>query len=122
MLLSGYSHLKDLIGLTLHLSPDALHVHMGLVLFLGGAALIRSERRFVHALGWLLVVCVIGEVMDLSADYNKGYGLRWLNSAKDIVNTMFWPVAWVLFRPLVARVLPQRASPSIPPGLQGSGK
>jgi hypothetical protein len=113
--------MKDLIGLTLHLSPDALHIHMGLALFVGGAALMRTERRFVHALGWLLAVCLVGEALDLSADYSKGYGLRWLNSAKDIVNTMFWPAAWVLARPLMARLLPERV-PLIPPGLEGTGK
>ena len=111
MFLSAYSQLKEIIGTSLHLAPDALHVHVGLILFLAGAALMRSERRFIYALAWLLAVCVVGEIFDLSNDLAKGYSLRWLNSAKDIVNTMFWPTLCVMAGPLVSRVLRLRSSP-----------
>ena len=115
MLLSAYANLKDQIEASLHLSPDALHVHVGLILFLVGAGLMRSERRFIYSLGWLLAVCLIGEIFDLSNAYGKGRRLLWLGSAKDIVNTMFWPAVWVIAGPLVARILRLR-SPSVRPG------
>ena len=121
MLASAFASLKEVIESSSHLSADALHVHIGLVLFLIGAALMRSERRFLYSLGWLLAICLVGELFDLSKAYSEGSRLRWLGSAKDLVNTMLWPAAWVFGSPLAARVLRLRAA-SIQPELQGTGK
>ncbi len=57
-----------------------------------------SERRFLHTLGWPLAICLLGEFFDLSNDYASGDRMRWMNSAKDIVNTLLWPSAWVVAR------------------------
>lgn len=104
MFASAFADLKMLIGATLHLSPDALHVHVGLILFLAGAFLMRTQRRFLYSLGWLLALCLIGELMDLAHDLSNDHGLRWLNGLTDIVNTTFWPAIWVIVSPLAARV------------------
>ena len=119
--LSAFSYLKASIAGLLHLTPDALHVHAGLILFLAGAALLRTERRYLRAFGWLLVVCLIGEFLDLVIDYRDGSRLRWLNGAKDIVNTMFWPAVWVVAGPLVTRMMRRRPAPDRA-GLQGTGR
>ncbi len=118
---NAYVGLKDLIGSVMHLSPDALHVHLGLAVFLAAAAVLRSERRWLHAFGLLLLVCLGNEVMDLTIDYWRGDRLRWLNGLKDIVNTVFWPAMWVMVAARVARPLPWRMASSEPEP-QGSGK
>jgi len=108
---NAYVGLKDLIGSVTHLSPDALHVHLGLAVFLAAAAVLRSDRRWLHAFGLLLLVSLGNEIMDLTIDYWHGDRLRWLNGLKDIVNTVFWPAVWVVCGPLVTRILSFRARP-----------
>ncbi len=63
---------------------------------------------------------VIGEIMDLSLDYRIGGRLRWLNSAKDIVNTMLWPVVCAMVAPLIGR-MSHAAAPPEPEGRQATG-
>lgn len=121
MFASVFADLKMLIGATLHLSPDALHVHVGLILFLTGAFLMRTQRRFLYSLGWLFGLCMVGEWMDLAHDLGHHHQLRWLNGVKDIVNTAFWPAIWVIASPLAERLRrPSLASIAEEP--QGSGK
>lgn len=100
-----YAEIKEVIEVFLRMSADALHVHVGMILFLGAAALIRSRRRFAYALGCLLVLCLLGEVMDLSNAFAMGRRLRWAGSLKDIVNTMLWPTVCVVFGPTILRIL-----------------
>lgn len=101
MLVSLYANFKDLIEASLDLSPDVMHVHVGLLIFLTAAWLIRGRNRFVHALGLVLAACLIGEALDLSYAY-KWQGLGWkdgFHSVRDVVGTMFWPTVWVLLGP-----------------------
>jgi 1,4-dihydroxy-2-naphthoate octaprenyltransferase len=112
MLLIAYADLKDLIEASFDLSSDALHVHVGLVLFFSGALLIRGERRLFYSLGALLALCLLGEMFDLSYDYSRGHELRWFNGFKDVVDTMLWPSILVVARPLVVRVFGYHARPT----------
>jgi hypothetical protein len=105
LLTSSFADLKDVLEVTLHLSRDALHVHVGLMIFLACAWLYRGPRRLLLAFGTLLGLCVLGEVADLSEPFRHGYRLNWLASGKDIVNTMFWPGLWLLAGPQVVRLL-----------------
>jgi hypothetical protein len=105
MLLTSFADFKDVLEVTLHLSRDALHVHVGLMIFLACAWLYRGPRRLLLAFGTLLGLCVLGEVADLSEAFLHGYRLNWLASGKDIVNTMFWPGLWLLAGPQVIRLL-----------------
>lgn len=108
MILLNYGSAKDAVKSFLHLSPDALHIHTGLLLFLGIALLLRTERRWVQALGGLLLLCLLGEFIDLSSAYARGRTLRWMDSLRDIVNTMLWPTAWVIARPFLVKILRKR--------------
>jgi len=105
MLLSLFFDLKNVLSSGLHLSRDALHVHIGLFIFLAGAAVLRGDRRFGIAFLSLLALCLAGEVADAMTAWNDVRGPNWLGGAKDIVNTMFWPGIWLLCRPQVNRVL-----------------
>ena len=115
-----FADFKNLLEASLHLSRDALHVHVGLVLFFAGAALIRSERRFLIAFGLLLALCLVGELFDLTAALNSGHRLRWLNSAKDIFNTMLWPGVWVMAGPQVLRLVRANRIATVAPSERSS--
>ena len=91
MLFTTISDLKDVLEATLHLSRDALHVHIGMIIFIAVAALLRGRLRFVLAFGALLALCLVGEMADFSYAVRRGIAFNWLASAKDVVNTMFWP-------------------------------
>jgi hypothetical protein len=102
---SLFFDLKDALSATLHLSRDALHVHIGLIIFLAGAAILRGDRRFEISFLGLLALCLAGEVADVSRAWGEVHGPNWLGSAKDIVSTMFWPAAWLLAWPQALRML-----------------
>jgi uncharacterized membrane-anchored protein len=90
------------------LSKDALHIYVGLSVFLTVAAI--SKRRPSSWLPWLavLLVAMLGEVMDMRDDLlSLGYW-RWSASLHDIVNTVFWPSVLLVFA-RVTGVLPSRA-------------
>ncbi len=128
MLLEAFTLLKEQLGRTLHLAPDALHIHLGLLGFFAVVALARGERRFQAALWVVLAISVAAEVLDLLYDLRIGRGLRWFNSAKDIANTMFWPGVLTLTARRLVRVLPSslfrphRAPHSSAPGLESAGE
>ena len=105
MLFSAISDLKDVLEATLHLSRDALHVHIGLVIFIAVAAVLRGERRFLVAFVALFAACLLGEMADFYYATNRHIGFNWLASAKDVVNTMFWPAIGLVAGPQILRLL-----------------
>src|SRR5690606_30681778 len=105
MLFSTISDLKDVLEATTHLSRDALHVHIGLVIFIVAAAFLRSERRFLIAFVALLALCLIGEMADFQYAAQRNFAFNWLASAKDVVNTMFWPAIGLVAGPQILRLL-----------------
>ncbi|WP_298213587.1 hypothetical protein [Acidovorax sp.] len=73
------------------LSKDALHVYVGLTVFLIVAAI--SKKSVSSWRPWLavLLVATFGELVDMRDDLlSLGYW-RWSASLRDIVNTAFWP-------------------------------
>lgn len=79
------------------LAKDALHIYVGLTLFLGAALAFRWPLRSWKPLGVALVAALLGEVWDLrdSLVYHTRIDL-WGNW-HDIWNTMFWPSVLLLF-------------------------
>ncbi len=84
------------------LSKDALHIYIGLAVYLTSAYFFRTRpRTYVPILLVLLVAC-IGEVLDMRDDVlSLGYW-RWRASLHDVVNTSIWP--------LVLHILKSRTS------------
>lgn len=78
------------------LSKDALHIYVGLIVFLGGVLV--SRRSISSILPWLMVLAVAtaGELVDMRDDLVSVGRWRWLASAHDIVNTIFWPSVLLL--------------------------
>jgi hypothetical protein len=73
------------------LSKDALHVHVGLLVFLGTALI--GRRPLQSATPWMavLLVALLGEAIDLRSDLAETGHLRWGASVHDLINTLFWP-------------------------------
>ena len=125
MLFTTISDLKDVLEATLHLSRDALHVHIGMIIFIAVAALLRGRLRFVLAFGALLALCLVGEMADFSYAVRRGIAFNWLASAKDVVNTMFWPAIGLVAGPQILRILrPIRESrvATVPPRMPDSAR
>lgn len=93
-----YSIKEFLVGLS-DLSKDALHVHIGVLLYLGACMLFRWKVR--DARPWLLVltIALVNEALDLRYHHAVTQELLWPDSVHDMLNTMALPT--VLF--LVAR-------------------
>lgn len=74
------------------LSKDALHIHVGLAVYLAGRFVFRKRPR-AHApvLLALLAACV-GEVLDMRDDTLSLGHWRWGASLHDVINTVWWPV------------------------------
>ena len=87
----------DVINAT-GLARDALHIYVGLTLFLV-ARFIFGNRAWGAPVAWLIAAtfAILGEVLDYSG---KG-GIIGLLTAEDhlhdIVNTMFWPTVLLVF-------------------------
>jgi hypothetical protein len=85
----------DIVGLT-GLSKDALHVYLGIGVWLLAAALFRRSITTLRPwLAVLVVACVI-ESFDAFDDWVQLGRWRYMASLHDIVNTMFWPTVLAL--------------------------
>jgi hypothetical protein len=73
------------------LSKDALHLHVGMAVFLVAAMV--SRRPVSSWLPWLavLAVALAGEGVDMRDDLASLGHWRWSASLHDIVNTIAWP-------------------------------
>ena len=78
------------------LAKDALHVHVGLIVFFAAALVFRWPLRSWKPWAAALAVTLAGEVWDIWDTLAEGR--RFLPSAnwKDVWNTMLWPTAILL--------------------------
>ncbi len=99
MAMSTFQSFKHELVQFAELSKDALHIYVGLTVFLISAALARKGLRSFMALVLVLVVAVIGEILDLRDELRAHERIKWWASLHDLLNTCFWPlVLWVLAR------------------------
>ena len=81
------------------LSKDALHVHVGLAVFIAMACLWRKRPRCAWPLLVVAGLAALGEMVDARDDLRSLGHWRWQASLHDIANTLFWPaVFWMLIR------------------------
>lgn len=102
--------IKSWIGHFISLSHDAMHVHVGLLIFFAVAWFFRrNQRRLQIAWTLTLAIALLNEVLD-GYDWIVWTGtINWIESLKDITNTMFWPTVAVLawtYRGRARRALP----------------
>ena len=94
-----YNDIKTGISDFLGVSKDALHIHLGLAIFVALILVLRkSPASLVPWLG-LLAFQLINEVIDAFHWRQGVLDIDVAGSLKDIVNTMFWPtVVLIAFR------------------------
>jgi hypothetical protein len=97
-----YNALKTDIATFLGISKDALHIHLGLFLFVGLVLLLR--RSPAHPLPWLLVLGfeVLNELMDIFHWHAGSWSFEIGDSGKDLIGTMLWPTILLLLARLSA--------------------
>src|SRR5688572_2240596 len=88
------------------LPKDALHIYVGLFVFLAAAAVARRPLSNWLPLAAVLVAALAGELWDVIDTRNAGRTIRWWGNWHDIWNTLFWPA--MLF--LLARYTKDRKS------------
>lgn len=93
--MSNFQSIKLSLIHAFGLPRDALHIYVGLGIFLAFAGFFRLSLRDWRPISVVLLVALAGEIWDLSDDFRSGHALGWSKSWHDIWNTMFWPL--VLF-------------------------
>jgi hypothetical protein len=78
------------------LAKDALHVHVGLIVFLGSALLLRWPLRSWKPWGAALAAALAGEAWDILDRWHAGLRAVPMGHWHDIWNTMLWPSALLL--------------------------
>ena len=97
--MSGFQELKIWLTQVIGLPKDALHIYVGLTVFLLAAILLRRPLRSLVPIAAALAAASAGEAWDLYDSWRAGERLRLDRSWHDVWNTCFWP--FVLF--LLAR-------------------
>ena len=96
---SFYQSLKLKIVLLLDLSKDAIHIHVGLFVFVVFLWIFRKNRALILPCVLALLVAIGLEMLDMKDDLSSMGYWRWEASLHDILNTSFWPVAlFLLFK------------------------
>jgi len=96
---SWYQAAKLVLESTLGLSRDALHVHVGLAVFIVAALILRKPPHSSIPLAAVFLAAVMGEGLDMRDDLRSLGYWRWKDSVGDVANTVFWPlVLWALAR------------------------
>ena len=94
------TNLADFLGIT----KDALHIHLGLAIFVALIVILRRSPGSI--IPWLGVLAfeVLNEVLDIFHWHAGAFSFEIGDAFKDVANTMFWPtVAMIGFRIAAAR-------------------
>ena len=100
------------------LPKDALHIYVGMILFLGTAALLRRPLRSSLPMLVVILAALAGELWDILDTRAAGREIFWGRSWHDIWNTCFWPLTLYLlarFTQVLRRQDRERASPPVAP-------
>ena len=97
--MSGFQQAKIALSQLLGLPKDALHIYVGLAVFLAAAALLKRPLGSRLPILAVLLVALAGEVWDVIDTINARETVHWWRNWHDVWNTMLWPA--ILF--LLAR-------------------
>ena len=93
----AFYNLKHYIVELTGLERDALHIYIGIMVYVAVIALLRrymrSSKAALLALIAVTVVTLIGEYLDLRQQVDFGLEMRFGDSIHDTINTCFWPYA-----------------------------
>ncbi|MFN7941194.1 MAG: hypothetical protein U0X73_06320 [Thermoanaerobaculia bacterium] len=93
---SAYQKFKLAVVAASHLSKDAIHIYLGLAVFLAGVLLLRRPLRSFVPLLPVLGLAIAMEALDRHDDLIAYGHWRVGASLHDIVNTCLWPAILVL--------------------------
>lgn len=106
--MSGFQQVKSALVHLLGLPKDALHIYVGLAIFLAAAALLRRPLGSWVPIAAVVAAALIGEAWDLAETRAAGARAHWDRNWHDVWNTCFWPATlFVLAR--YTRLLSRRA-------------
>lgn len=94
--MSGFQQAKLWLVGWAGLPKDALHIYVGLTVFLLAAALLRAPLRSWKPLAAVALVALAGEGWDISDTWRSGQPVAWARNWHDVWNTCFWPAALFL--------------------------
>jgi len=94
--ISPYQAFKAPILALFHLSKDAVHVHIGLMVLFVYVVIFKKTINSLRAIIPPVLIASVMEVLDLIDDKNSLGYFRWMSSLHDILNTLFWPLAIIL--------------------------
>ena len=91
-----YNTLKTDLAAFLGISKDALHIHLGLAIFV--ALMLILRRAPSNLLPWLGVLAfeLVNEAMDIFHWHEGAFSFEIGDSLKDLINTMIWPTLIML--------------------------
>jgi hypothetical protein len=94
--MSAFQSSKLWLVETLGLPKDALHIYVGLILFLGTAALFRRPLRSPLPILVVILAALAGELWDIIDTRAAGREIFWARNWHDVWNTSFWPMVLYL--------------------------
>jgi len=94
--MSGFQDAKLALVQLFGLPKDALHIYVGLAVFLLVAGLFRLPLRGWRPFAAVALVALAGEAWDLFDTHQAGRAMIWARSWHDVWNTCFWPLALTL--------------------------
>lgn len=97
--MSTFQSIKHEIVHFASLSKDALHIYVGIAVFLLVAAVTRKGAKGGWPLLAVFLVALAGEILDISEEIRRHGRILVQASLHDILNTMFWPfMLWLAAR------------------------
>ena len=96
--MSDYQNAKLIILSILEISKDAIHIHIGLIVFFAAVVLWRKGSVEARCLIPVVIVTSLMEMLDLRDLYILSGSLHiaaLTASVHDLLNTLFWPVVIV---------------------------
>lgn len=84
-----------LVG-NLGLAKDALHIYVGLIVYLGSALAFRWRLKDWRPFAVVVAVALIGEIWDIRDTLSEGRKVRGWANWHDVWNTCFWPLVLLL--------------------------
>lgn len=94
---SLYQNIKLHFLSLVHLSKDAVHIYIGLIVFFIYVLIFKKSLSSFKSLVPVLIIAVTMEAFDLWDNFHSLGHYRWAASLHDIINTLFWPFILVLF-------------------------
>jgi hypothetical protein len=88
---SAFQQAKMALVHLLGLSKDALHIYVGLTVFLAAAALSRRPLGSWVPIAAVVGAALAGEAWDLIDTHAAGARPHWDRNWHDVWNTCFWP-------------------------------